>query len=77
MKSKRNKISELPAARRSSLLPQIPQRALYIPFPFSFFLSRALANMAKKVDPKGVTTVEQGVYPVPNIPMKELLGCIP
>ena len=33
--------------------------------------------MAKKVDPKGVTTVEQGVYPVPNIPMKELLGCIP
>ncbi|KAJ2913907.1 hypothetical protein MD484_g6499, partial [Candolleomyces efflorescens] len=33
--------------------------------------------MAKKGDPKAFTTVEQGVYPVPNIPMKELLGCIP
>ncbi|RXW24515.1 hypothetical protein EST38_g1329 [Candolleomyces aberdarensis] len=33
--------------------------------------------MAKKADTKGVAVVEQGVYPVPNIPMKELLGCIP
>ncbi|KAF5324021.1 hypothetical protein D9611_008449 [Ephemerocybe angulata] len=31
--------------------------------------------MVQKND--GVTSVEQGVYPVPNIPMKELLGAIP
>jgi len=26
---------------------------------------------------EGVTTVEQGVYPVPDIPVKDLLGAIP
>ena len=29
------------------------------------------------VDANGVTTIEQGVYPIHNIPMKDLLNAIP
>jgi hypothetical protein len=32
--------------------------------------------MAKNSE-ESIAVVEQGVYPVPNVPMKELLGAIP
>jgi len=33
--------------------------------------------MARKDDDEKVTEVQQGVYPVPDIPIKELLDSIP
>ena len=33
--------------------------------------------MARKDDDQKVTVVEQGVYPVPDIPIKDLLDSIP
>lgn len=45
--------------------------------PPSLLSRHSLTTMARKDDDQKVTVVKQGVYPVPDIPIKDLLDAIP
>lgn len=61
---------------RESPITAFPIKCQFLVTPF-VDLSLSYRLMAPKNDNELVTVVEQGVYPVPDIPIKDLLAAIP
>ena len=75
-KIKIGKVRSLPCPHKKYGAVGTPVR-LHPLIPPPSFGRQSLETMARKDDDQKVTVVEQGVYPVPDIPIKDLLDSIP